>query len=834
MNLLSTRRPLGTVVLAAGLAATPFSKIAMDPFDLRITAARVDANNNLVVTVVDPDHSLTGNAYVALAGVPLTTLTATATAGSKSEPSVGTIVATLPAGVARGRYLVSVLWGHDTDVDFSLEVGAIGATGPTGPQGSKGDAGPMGPAGAIGLAGPPGDKGAPGAAGSAGAVGPTGLMGAAGAPGAMGSVGAIGDAGARGAAGPTGIPGDVGATGATGAIGDKGATGAIGLGGAAGPIGAVGATGATGATGPTGATGAIGPPGPQGATGGTGPVGPVGATGPIGPAGPIGATGPAGPTEDLSDLISQFVELSQQFAAAKASIRPRAPINASASVSANIAFVAFDPGADNGAAPTTNYTVTSSPAGLIGSGSASPITVFGLVQGTTYTFTVVATNPAGNSAPSAPTNAVSVAPPPAPPAAPTISSTSGVNGSVVVAFLPPASNGGSPITSYTVTSSPGNFSATGSSSPISVNGLTNGVTYTFTVRATNSVGTGPSSAPSAPTTPKGLPSAPTAVVASASGATGSAASVAFTPPLSNGGSPIIGYVVTTLPSGATTAGATSPIIVNGLTPGSSYRFSVIAVNAVGPGPSSPQSATFIPTGVPSAPTVTGMELNAAGNGFVVSFQPPATNGGSPISSYRLTMGEGQTASAAASPITITGLPIVQGGTYTCTVQAINARGVGLAGPCPTFVVPVTDAPVIFSQFSNLFGRWVDVAAGAFVLDDGSELDILTDLALPKPPVQPIVLQRPPNILWLVQATDASGTVSYVDADNVCVGTPPYESVFCSGSGVGFEPVPGSVFVIGENGLLMDYFTNAVYDALTMQPTNRPFIFAAAAPIFVPQ
>jgi hypothetical protein len=65
-----------------------------------------------------------------------------------------------------------------------------------------------------------------------------------------------------------------------------------------------------------------------------------------------------------------------------------------------------------------------------------------------------------------------------------------------VSFLAPASNGGSPIISYTVASSPGNITATGTSSPITVSGLTYGTTYTFTVKATNAIGTGPASAPS--------------------------------------------------------------------------------------------------------------------------------------------------------------------------------------------------------------------------------------------------------------------------------------------------------------------------------------------------
>ncbi len=71
-----------------------------------------------------------------------------------------------------------------------------------------------------------------------------------------------------------------------------------------------------------------------------------------------------------------------------------------------------------------------------------------------------------------------------------------------VAFIAPAFTGGLPILNYTVTSNPGNFTATGTTSPIVITGLTNGTAYTFTVTAINAAGTGVTSTPSVSVTPK--------------------------------------------------------------------------------------------------------------------------------------------------------------------------------------------------------------------------------------------------------------------------------------------------------------------------------------------
>jgi hypothetical protein len=82
------------------------------------------------------------------------------------------------------------------------------------------------------------------------------------------------------------------------------------------------------------------------------------------------------------------------------------------------------------------------------------------------------------------------------PDAPTIGTATSGDASASVAFTAPNIVGGGAITGYTAISSPGGFTGTGTSSPVTVSGLTNGTSYTFTVIATNAYGPSQASAAS--------------------------------------------------------------------------------------------------------------------------------------------------------------------------------------------------------------------------------------------------------------------------------------------------------------------------------------------------
>jgi probable HAF family extracellular repeat protein len=90
-------------------------------------------------------------------------------------------------------------------------------------------------------------------------------------------------------------------------------------------------------------------------------------------------------------------------------VAPGAPSAVSAVPGDGQATVSFTAPAFTGGAAISTYTVSTSPGGATASGANSPITVTGLTNGTSYTFTVTATNAAGTGPASTASNAVTPA-----------------------------------------------------------------------------------------------------------------------------------------------------------------------------------------------------------------------------------------------------------------------------------------------------------------------------------------------------------------------------------------------------------------------------------------
>ncbi|CAB4323207.1 unannotated protein [freshwater metagenome] len=224
-------------------------------------------------------------------------------------------------------------------------------------------------------------------------------------------------------------------------------------------------------------------------------------------------------------------------------------------------------------------------------------------------------------------------------------------------------------------------SATASQTSCTITGLTNGVAYTVTVVATNAVGSSAAGSASAAVTPASPPGTP--IISSAAAGAGSAVLTWVAP--SNGGSAITGYTVT--PYIGTTAqttfacGSANTCTVTGLTSGIAYTFTVKAMNAVGDGAASIASSSVIPIlAPPDAPVITQITVKSQTE-VLVSWTAPSANGGV-ISGYTVTAVGG---SSAVTPCTTTGAlsctmtGLRSGTSYTFSVTATNAAGIGSAG-----------------------------------------------------------------------------------------------------------------------------------------------------------
>ena len=347
----------------------------------------------------------------------------------------------------------------------------------------------------------------------------------------------------------------------------------------------------------------------------------------------------------------------------------------------------------NGGSTITGYTVISSPGGnsVAVDGSTLSAVVTGLSNGTSYTFTVTATNAVGTGDVSAPSAAITPTGSPDPPTG--VSAVGGV-GQATVSWNAPASDGGSPVTSYNVTSTPGDLTASVGGAALSaiVTGLTNGTPYTFRVGASNAGGASAPSARSATTTPKGPPLAPTNISAVPGNAE---ATVNWSAPASDGGSAILLYNIVSSPDGLSKAvnGTDLTGVVTGLTNGAPYTFTVTALNALGASPPSTTSASVVPESVPGPPS--NVIAVAGDETATVTWEAPAVDGGRPILQYNVSStpdGIVTTVSATTSAATVTGLTNFV--SYTFTVVAVNTVGAGPASTPSNEITPPNDPPEV--------------------------------------------------------------------------------------------------------------------------------------------
>ena len=369
---------------------------------------------------------------------------------------------------------------------------------------------------------------------------------------------------------------------------------------------------------------------------------------------------------------------------------PGAPTGVSASSGSGSASVTWLAPANDGGRAITLYTVTSNPGGITTTvgGQTLMATVNGLTNGTTYTFTVAATNSLGMGPASSPSNGVTPTSTPVAPDAPTgVTASANLSLGATVSWTAP-DNHGSPISGYTVVANPGGVTVTtsdaGTSTP--VNGLTAGTSYTFTVKATNGVGTGAASAASNAIVVGTVPSAPS--IGTATAKSGFTALVTWTPPASDPNHPILDYTATSTPGGLTaTIGGSNQVDGVWSNADVSYTFTVTARNDLGSSSPSSASGAIIAGDHPPTPTI-GTATALAGHTARGTWNPPASNANHPILDYTATSSPGgftgTATGASANQVNVTGL--ADGVSYTFTVTARNDLGSSFASGASNSIV----------------------------------------------------------------------------------------------------------------------------------------------------
>ena len=188
----------------------------------------------------------------------------------------------------------------------------------------------------------------------------------------------------------------------------------------------------------------------------------------------------------------------------------------------------------------------------------------------------------------------------------------------------------------------------------------------------------------------------------------SLATVTWVPPTNTGSSPIRYYIVRTFQGSTIIKDISSNTIsatVTDLTNGLPYSFSVYALNTIGFSTESVKSSPVTPNIRPNAPT----NLRAVGNtqATLLSWDAPATNGGSPITLYTISDGSGITQTSTTNSKLVTGLS--NGKMYTFTITATNATYTSVPS-ASIDVLPLAMTPITIG--TDFVGKTLVIASRA--------------------------------------------------------------------------------------------------------------------------
>lgn len=258
-----------------------------------------------------------------------------------------------------------------------------------------------------------------------------------------------------------------------------------------------------------------------------------------------------------------------------------------------------------------------------------------------------------------------------PPAVPTAVRVHPGSRNAALQWSPPADDGGSPITFYRVTASPGGAMCTTSATSCTLTGLQNGQTYRFSVSAENRIGQG------AQTTTE-----PVLVTSETPGPVQNVRVAAGDKSLditwsASASDDVTEYLAIASPGGRSCSTEDLSCTIRRLRNGKDYRITVQAVSAGGRSEASGPGHRVSPAGLPGTPR--NVSATPKPGALRARWTPPRDDGGRRVREYVATAWPGgRTCTSENTSCLIRGLH--PGTDYSITVRATTSIGAGMFSP----------------------------------------------------------------------------------------------------------------------------------------------------------
>jgi hypothetical protein len=405
---------------------------------------------------------------------------------------------------------------------------------------------------------------------------------------------------------------------------------------------------------------------------------------------------------------------------------------------------------------------------------------------------------------------------PALPTAPTITSVSGGNAEITVAFTAPGFTGGVALSPYTITATPTSGTAitdtTCVASPCTITGLTNGTGYTITITANNTAGAGPASTPSPSVTPATKATAVTRLAATPGNGT---LRVAWLAPVDFGGGTFTRYELRIAADGAAMPAAASASVASstdgsytftGLDNGTAYNVEVVTITTANLAAIAGNTATLssVPVSTPATPTEPAVNV-VSPRVVRLTWAEPARDGGATVTGYTVTITAANGTTVDCGTITLdtttraadcTTDTLALSTDYTITIAAVNRIGAGpvatVTHTTPTFTAPTTPpnvTPITTDGTTDPCPCVYDA--------NGNPIPVDIDRTAPGASPGQITIGDGSRTITIGGSPGSSGSDSsmWVDADGQLVVRPP-TALPLDGSGA----LPGTTVTVFINGV----------------------------------